>query len=230
MATPNETTRKTMDATDAGRDVIVCKDGGEMFRKLRIGSRMKSSRRVHRVIVGLAILVLLAFLAYPYFRVWWLNQLAQMSNRGQLGCLGGGRVKLHTTYGVVSIPAGDQFHVFGDDIYVSELVGLVEARSRCNGEGFSPTAGNVSDLYYVILDTLADSKDPTVIQPVSGLLDDPDPEISRWSAIALIRLGEQSADFRERIASMYFPPEALRGALGHDEKIPAWLAPKVEAK
>jgi len=33
---PNETTRKTMDDTDAGRDLILCKDADDMFKKLGI--------------------------------------------------------------------------------------------------------------------------------------------------------------------------------------------------
>jgi len=34
VAIPNVTTRKTFEATDAGRDVILCKDANDMFRKL----------------------------------------------------------------------------------------------------------------------------------------------------------------------------------------------------
>ncbi len=231
MATPNETTRKTMKTTDSGRDVIVCKDGEEMFRKLGVGCRPKHFRRFIRVFEGLAILVLLTFMAFPYFRVWRLNQLAQRSNGGGFGCFGmGGDINLHTSSAIVRIRAGDNINVFGDDIYVSELLVLVEARARCKGDGFGPTAGNVSDLYYVILDTLADSRDSAVIQPVSELLDDPDPVISAWAAIAMIRLGEQNEDFRERIASMHFPREALWGALSRGEKIPSWLSPKGDAK
>jgi DNA-damage-inducible protein J len=33
---PNETTRRTFEATDAGRDVILCKDAEDMFQKLGI--------------------------------------------------------------------------------------------------------------------------------------------------------------------------------------------------
>jgi DNA-damage-inducible protein J len=33
---PNETTRKTMDDTDAGRNLILCKDADDMFKKLGI--------------------------------------------------------------------------------------------------------------------------------------------------------------------------------------------------
>jgi DNA-damage-inducible protein J len=32
----NEATRETFDATDAGRDVVVCKDAEDMFKKLGI--------------------------------------------------------------------------------------------------------------------------------------------------------------------------------------------------
>lgn len=33
---PNETTRRTMDNTDAGRNLILCKDADDMFKKLGI--------------------------------------------------------------------------------------------------------------------------------------------------------------------------------------------------
>lgn len=33
---PSDTTRKTMEKTDAGRDIVVCKDADDMFDKLGI--------------------------------------------------------------------------------------------------------------------------------------------------------------------------------------------------
>lgn len=33
---PNKTTKRTFEATDAGHDVIICKDAKDMFRKLKI--------------------------------------------------------------------------------------------------------------------------------------------------------------------------------------------------
>jgi len=36
LVIPNETTRRTFHNTDAGRDLIVCEDADDMFRKLRI--------------------------------------------------------------------------------------------------------------------------------------------------------------------------------------------------
>ncbi|MBI2438133.1 MAG: type II toxin-antitoxin system RelB/DinJ family antitoxin [Lentisphaerae bacterium] len=36
LAIPTSTTRQTFDSTDAGRDVIVCKDADDMFKKLGI--------------------------------------------------------------------------------------------------------------------------------------------------------------------------------------------------
>jgi DNA-damage-inducible protein J len=33
---PNETTQKTMEDTDAGRNLILCKDADDMFKKLGI--------------------------------------------------------------------------------------------------------------------------------------------------------------------------------------------------
>ena len=36
VAIPNKTTRRTFDNTDAGRDLIVCEDTDDMFKKLGI--------------------------------------------------------------------------------------------------------------------------------------------------------------------------------------------------
>jgi DNA-damage-inducible protein J len=36
LVIPNETTQKTFDDTDAGKNIIVCKDADDMFRKLGI--------------------------------------------------------------------------------------------------------------------------------------------------------------------------------------------------
>ncbi len=36
VAIPNEITRKTFSNTDAGRDVVICKDTDDMFKKLGI--------------------------------------------------------------------------------------------------------------------------------------------------------------------------------------------------
>jgi DNA-damage-inducible protein J len=36
VAIPNTTTRKTFEATDAGRDVVLCRDAEDMFKKLGI--------------------------------------------------------------------------------------------------------------------------------------------------------------------------------------------------
>jgi DNA-damage-inducible protein J len=33
---PNATTRRTFEGTDAGKDLVVCKDGDDMFKKLGI--------------------------------------------------------------------------------------------------------------------------------------------------------------------------------------------------
>lgn len=33
---PNKTTRNTFEDTDAGRDIVVCKDADDMFKKLGI--------------------------------------------------------------------------------------------------------------------------------------------------------------------------------------------------
>jgi DNA-damage-inducible protein J len=39
---PNATTRKTFESTDRGRDLMVCKDADDMFRKLRVQTSVGS--------------------------------------------------------------------------------------------------------------------------------------------------------------------------------------------
>jgi DNA-damage-inducible protein J len=36
VAIPTATTRRTLESTDAGRDLVICKDADDMFRKLGI--------------------------------------------------------------------------------------------------------------------------------------------------------------------------------------------------
>jgi DNA-damage-inducible protein J len=36
LLVPNETTQKTFNETDAGKDLVICKDADDMFRKLGI--------------------------------------------------------------------------------------------------------------------------------------------------------------------------------------------------
>ena len=36
VAIPNETTRRTFEETDAGRNLVVCRDADDLFRKLAI--------------------------------------------------------------------------------------------------------------------------------------------------------------------------------------------------
>ena len=36
VAIPTPTTRRTLDATDAGRDLVLCKDADDLFKKLGI--------------------------------------------------------------------------------------------------------------------------------------------------------------------------------------------------
>ena len=36
IVSPNKTTQKTFENTDAGRDLVICKDADDMFRKLGI--------------------------------------------------------------------------------------------------------------------------------------------------------------------------------------------------
>lgn len=41
---PNKTTRQTFDDTDAGRNLIRCKDADDMFKKLKIPVKPEEAR------------------------------------------------------------------------------------------------------------------------------------------------------------------------------------------
>jgi len=184
---------------------------------------MKLTKPKRILLVGLFVAIVLSVAVYPYARIWKLNRTARRSGSGSLGC-GVGTVTLYTRAGPIKVQTVlDPIHVFGNEIHVKELVSLVESRARCNGRGISPTAGNLGSLYYVILSTLSQSKDQTVIQPISELLDDPNEMISAWAAIALIRLGEQNEELRDIIALVDFPEKALFGARSRGVDRPLWL-------
>ena len=189
---------------------------------------MKLTKRKRWILAVLASVAVLCTVAYPYARIWNLGWIARLSNRGALGC-GIGTVTLHTSTGPLQIGAGlDPINVFGNNIHVSELVDLVERRARCRGKGISPTAMKLGSLYYVILSTLGQSQDQTVIEPISRLLEDPDEVIRDHAALALIRLGEENEDFRNEIASLDFPQKSLwriRSSIGGR---PSWFTAEEE--
>ena len=124
-------------------------------------------------------------------RVPELQETARMASGGKLGC-GFGSMQLVTSNGEITVSVDlDPIHVFGKKVVVSDLAKLLEARAESNRTGSqNPMSGSVSHLGYLVLSTLALSKDPKVIPVIAKLLDDPDDMIRGWSAIALFRLAE----------------------------------------
>lgn len=156
-----------------------------------------------------------------------LQETARKANGGALGC-GAGSIKLVTSRGEITIGVGlDPIHVFGKKIVVADLLTLLEARVESNRTGEqNPMSGEVSDLAYVILSTLAESKDPTVIPVIAKLLDDKNDTIRGWSAIALFRLAKSDEDLQKKIAEITFPKAAVQSAKGRGVNLPTWA--KVE--
>ena len=156
-------------------------------------------------------------------RVPQLQETARKANGGALGC-GEGSIKLVTSLGEISVGVGlDPIHVFGKKIIVADLLTLLEARIESNRTGEqNPMSGEVSDLAYVILSTLAESKDPTVIPVIAKLLDDKNDTIRGWSTIALLRLAKADEDLQRKIAEITFPKAAVQSAKGRGVDLPTW--------
>jgi hypothetical protein len=160
-------------------------------------------------------------------RVPELQDTARLATGGAKGC-GRGTVTLVTSQGEIVVGTGlDPIHVFGRKIVVADLLLLLNARIRANQNGEqNQMSGEVSNLGYVILSTLAMSKDPTVIPVIAGLLNDKDEVIRGWSVIALFRLGESSEELLKTIEIITFPQAAVQSANGRSVQIPKWA--KVE--
>ena len=160
-------------------------------------------------------------------RVPELQETARLANGGAKGC-GLGTITLITSKGEIVTGTGlDPIHVFGRKIVVADLLTLLEARIRANQTGEqNPMAGEVSDLAYVILSTLAKSQDPAVIPVITDLLGDKDEIIRGWSAIALFRLGESNEDLRQTIEKIEFPKTAVQSANGRSVPKPIWAKVK----
>lgn len=156
-------------------------------------------------------------------RVPQLQETARQANGGALGD-GFGSYTLVTSYGEIKVDGGlDPINVFGERIVVADLLTLLEARVEANRTGNqNPMSGDVSDLAYVILSTLAESKDPTVIPVITKLLDDKDDTIRGWSVIALLKLAESDEDLQKEIKKVTFPKAAVSSAEGRGVKLPTW--------
>lgn len=156
-------------------------------------------------------------------RVPELQETARKASGGALGC-GEGLIILVTGSGEIQIGVGlDPIHVFGGRIVVKDLLTLLEARAESNHTGkTNPMSGEVGSLAYVILSTLGESKDATVIPVIAELLDDKDDVIRRRSVIALFRLAESDEKLLTEIREIAFPRELVQSGNSGAE-LPTWV-------
>lgn len=153
-----------------------------------------------------------------------LQKTAQRSSGGAMGC-GIGTITLITSKGKISVQSGlDPIHVFGHIIVVADLIELLKSRAESNRTGNKgPMADEVSNLCYVILDTLSLAKDPASISVIADLLTDKDDTVRGWAAIALYRMGNSDSELQEQIQKIIFPKMAIESAHGRGEKPPRWV-------
>lgn len=118
------------------------------------------------------------------------QQKAYLSNRGALGC--GRTLTINTSHGALTLKTGlDPIHVFGSRVAATDLLVLLEARVESNRSWFrGPMSGEVGDLCYVCLKTLALAGEPAAIPIMAELTEDKDETIHQWAAIGLNRLAE----------------------------------------
>ena len=191
-------------------------------------------RRILKAAIFLSLLPATCFAGDDLLkRVPQLQETARRSNSGAMGCGIGGFILLHTSRGLVIAWSGpDTVHVFGENIYVSDLLLLLKARADSNRTGAAnPMSGQVSDLTYVTLDTLSRAQDPDSIPVIAELLKDRDEVIRGWAAIALYRLGEFK-ELRPKVRKVRFPPAAVQSARARSAEPPSWvrLATDVEQR
>ena len=162
-------------------------------------------------------------------RVPELQETARMASGGKLGC-GYGSMQIVTSNGEITVGVDlDPIHVFGRKVAVSDLTKLLEARAEANlTRAQNPMSGSVSQLGYLVLSTLAMSKDQTAIPVIAKLLDDPDETIRGWSAIALFRLAESGEELKRVISKITFPENALQSSGGRGVKSPDWVVVREE--
>lgn len=160
-------------------------------------------------------------------RVPQLQETARSANGGASGC-GEGAISLVTNRGNIVVGSGlDAIHVFGNKIIVADLLVLLEARIESNRTGEqNPMSGEVGDLAYVILSTLAESKDSTVIPVIAKLLDDKEDTIRGWSTIALLNLAKADKRLLKMVAEITFPKAAAQSAKARSVDLPTWVKVK----
>ncbi|MGB7925577.1 MAG: HEAT repeat domain-containing protein [Pyrinomonadaceae bacterium] len=153
-----------------------------------------------------------------------LQATARRANDGELGC-GEGPVTLITSRGQIEARAGsDTFRVFGHTIRVSDLLVLLEARAESNRTGVvNPMSGEVSDLAYVALTTLALAKDPVSISVIAELLKDKDDGIRGCAALALYEIAQSSEELQTEIRKIKFPQAAIDSGKAMGVKPPVWV-------
>ena len=157
-------------------------------------------------------------------RVEELQQTAAKANGGALGC-GAGMITIVTSNGEVTTVTGlDPIHVFGKRVVAADLLILLQARADSNRTGKqNPMSGHVNDLGYVILSTLAISKDPAVIPVIAELLHDKEDRIRRSSVLALIQLADSDENLKSEIEKISFPKSAIKSAYGNSSNVPDWI-------
>jgi hypothetical protein len=153
-----------------------------------------------------------------------LQQIAKRANAGVLGD-GTGTLTLLTSRGRLTVKAGlDPIHVFGNTVRVSDVLVLLKARAAFIRTGaVNPMSGDVSDLAFVVLETLSFAKDPESIPVIADLLQDTDDVIRGWAAIALYRIAESNEELKATVRQIAFPRAAVHSAQARGEQPPVWL-------
>lgn len=154
-----------------------------------------------------------------------LQESARRASGGESGC-GYGSILLHTSRGLVVATSGsDPVQVFGQNVYVADLLTLLKARAEFNRTGAAnPMSGEVSDLAYVTLYTLSLAEDPDSVPVIAELLKDKNEAIRAWAAITLYKLAE-SDELRARVEEIKFPRDAIQGARSRGKEPPGWVRP-----
>jgi hypothetical protein len=157
-------------------------------------------------------------------RVPQLQETARRANGGELGC-GVGFFTLITSRGEVKASGGlDPVQVFGRTIKVADLLPLLEARAAFNHSGAAnPMSGQVTDLTFVVLYTLARAKDPDSISVIAELLKDREDGIRGWAAIALYDIAKSDEGLKAKIQKIEFPESAVVSARGRGNPPPDWV-------
>ena len=157
-------------------------------------------------------------------RVPQLQETARRANGGELGC-GLGLFTLITSRGEVKASGIlDPIQVFGRTIRVADLLPLLEARAEFNRSGaVNPMSGEVADLTYVVLYTLAQAKDPDSISVIAELLKDREGRIRGWAAIALYEMAKSDEELKAKIQKIKFPQSAVNSAKSRSNEPPDWV-------